>query len=99
LPRIFDLGPLPPTEPAKPVFPDLPPAAIGILDVLADWLKGHSAYLRAVAAYQAEHKAWHKKYGGGDVAVMLDMADFEACERDPDRYRRELPDGMRVSNV
>jgi hypothetical protein len=99
---IFDIGPQPPVEPAKPqVLIDaakLPPGAEGNPQFEPEsrrYAEQYREYLRAVGTFDAERAAWER--GGGAVEIACNsVSGGEMLERGQGRYVAKLPPGVKL---
>jgi hypothetical protein len=78
-----------------PVKPD--PAAFGDADYQAElerYAVKYREFLRSQDTFALERAAWLQEHGGPVELDMWATSAGESLERDPARYRAELPPGM-----
>ncbi len=101
---IYDIGPQPPIAPTKPqVLLDekpLPPGAEGdprIEPELRRHREREAGHARALANFKAERAAWERDRGGGAIEMACGaVPGAEMNERDPARYVKTLPAGVKL---
>jgi hypothetical protein len=91
---IWDLGPQPPIAPAKPNPKGVDPAVYE--DALQQYSADYRAFLDAEACFGPERAAWEKDHGKAAEIDAWSTSAGEAIERDPLRYRSELPEGVEL---
>lgn len=96
--KVWDLGPDPP-QPPKP--PETPRGKDGDPDYelaklhYVQALEGYKLDLFAYGRQRDEYQAWQREKGGPVELERWGVEVEEAIARDPKRYRRELPKGMK----
>lgn len=98
---VIDIGPQRPIPPVRPAVLDLlnpPPGRDGDPRVEPETKRYNARvadYERLLVSYDADRAAWLAEFGGaaeieGDFVSLCEM-----LERDPARYVRELPEGIK----
>jgi len=96
--KIWDLGPEPPKPPAAPEQPkgkdgdpDYELAKLHYVQAL----EGYKIDLQAYGRQRDEYQRFARENGGPIQIERWGVEVEEAMARDPNRYRRELPRGMK----
>lgn len=95
---IWDLGPSRPTAPKEPAAVDtkLKGADLAIAEVeYEDAIDFYKRDLRAYAELKRNHEHWHRSNGGPLKVELWGVDARHAMEREPDRYKLDLPKGAK----
>lgn len=103
--KVWDLGPSRPQPPEAPVAPvetdykgkvaDFAVAQIQFEDALIDYKTNLRSYASARDAYDK----WRSECGGPVEIEMWSVLAAEALQRDPQRYSRKLPRGVKPGHA
>lgn len=98
--KFWDLGPKRPEAPDAPTAPakakDMTAGEFAALEVEhEDAVEDYKRALRNYSAQRKEYDTWRERVGGPVQLENWSVDVREALERDPERFVRELPKGMK----